>query len=75
MTYELNYQIDGEIATISESRGIALEVNLVSWNGKRPKIDIRRWDGEKKKPMKGLTVTREEAEKLVEALSGYLNEK
>lgn len=45
-----------------------LEVNLVSWNGRPPKVDIRCWtpDG---KPRKGITLTEHEATVLREILS------
>lgn len=38
-----------------------LEVNLISWNGGEPKIDIRRWAPGHSKCGKGLSMTEEEA--------------
>ncbi len=44
------------------------EVNLVSWNGNTPKIDIREWDTDHLIPRKGITMTDDEAKELYEAL-------
>jgi len=46
---------------LSESaRGWTKELNLVSWNGREPKYDIREWDPEHEKMGKGVTLTEEE---------------
>lgn len=44
------------------------EINLVSWNDKPAKIDIREWAGGV--PRKGITLTEEEAQELYEVLKG-----
>ena len=44
------------------------EVNLISWNDKRPKLDIRIWDRANNKPLKGITLTYEETQKLIELI-------
>ena len=46
------------------------EINVVSWNGAAPKIDIRPWDPEHKKCGKGITLTGDETKKLREILNG-----
>lgn len=46
------------------------EVNLVSWNGNTPKIDIREWYEDHTKCRKGITLTDEEAKALYEVLKG-----
>ena len=39
---EFKYEITEELGVLSESRsGWKREVNLVSWNGAAPKLDIR----------------------------------
>ena len=35
-------------------------LNLVSWNGRPPKFDLRDWDSEHAKMGKGVTLTNEE---------------
>jgi len=51
------------------------EVNLVSWNGRPAKLDIRNWQRDHQKCGKGITLTRKEAEDLVKLLSEILNRK
>ena len=51
------------------------EVNLVSWNKKPAKLDIRNWQKDHKKCGKGIAITREEAEELVKLLYKILKDK
>ena len=48
--------------------GYKKELNLVSWNGAEPKIDLRTWSPEGI-ALKGLTLTEEEAKELCKALN------
>ena len=48
--------------------GWALEVNLVSWNGMPPKIDIRSWSPDHERMTRGITLTEEQARKLGQML-------
>ncbi len=70
MEREIRYEIKQHIATLSESNGYALEVNLISWNGADPKIDIRRWGKVRDRMLKGVTLTKDEAAALAEAIKG-----
>ena len=69
---DFNYSITEELGVISEKNGYSKEVNMISYNGAEPKVDIRNWstsdDGEKKMG-KGITLTKEEASALCEILS------
>ena len=41
---ELKYEITQEIAVLSENaKGWTKELNMVSWNDREPKFDIREW--------------------------------
>jgi len=51
------------------------EVNLVSWNRKPAKLDIRNWQRDHAKCGKGIAITREEAEELVKLLKKILKAK
>lgn len=53
----------------------AKEINLVSWNGKQPKVDIREWNPDHTKMNKGLALTDEEAEALAMILHNYVAER
>ena len=68
---EIKFEIKETIGTLSESsKGWAKEFNLVSWNEKEPKYDLREWDPEHKKMGKGITLSVEELKKLRDMLNG-----
>lgn len=51
------------------------EVNLVSWNGREPKVDIREWNTDHTTMKRGLTLTAEEEEMLCMILHEHLRER
>ncbi|MBM7600301.1 hypothetical protein JOC34_002692 [Virgibacillus halotolerans] len=62
---ELKYEIIETVAVLSESpKGWTKELNLVSWNGRDPKYDLRDWAPDKAKMGKGVTLTKEELQEL-----------
>ena len=62
---DIKYEIIKHIGNLSESsRGWTKELNIISWNGGVPKLDIRDWAPEHEKMGKGITLFEEEAEKL-----------
>ncbi len=64
---EFKYEIVKELGVISEgARGWTKELNLVSWNDKPPKYDIRDWAPDHEKMGKGVSLTEEEMEALME---------
>ncbi|RKQ33889.1 YdbC family protein [Oceanobacillus halophilus] len=66
---ELKYDIIQTIAVLSESpKGWTKELNLISWNGRDPKYDLRDWAPDKMKMGKGVTLTKEELLKLKDSL-------
>ena len=66
---ELKYEIKKKIAVLGEStKGWKKEVNVISWNEGKPKIDIRDWEGEHKKMGKGITLNKEEITELKKVL-------
>ena len=69
MAQEFSYEIIEEIATLSENaKGWRKELNLVSWNGRPPKFDLRDWAPNHEKMGKGMTFTNEEIEQLKKKL-------
>lgn len=66
---EFKYEITEKIAVLSEKGDWTKELNLVSWNGRPAKYDIREWNHEEGKMGKGITLSDEEAKALVEALN------
>jgi Uncharacterized protein conserved in bacteria len=67
---DIKYEIRKEIAVLSESsKGWKKELNLISWNEAEAKYDIRDWSPNHEKMGKGITLTKEEAQKLCDALN------
>lgn len=67
---EIKFEIEKEIGSISESpKGWAKELNLISWNGKEAKYDLRDWAPGHEKMGKGVTLSIEELRKLKELLN------
>ncbi len=67
---EIKYEITEELGVLSESsRGWTKEINLVSWNDREPKIDIREWSPEHERMGKGVTLSREEAKLMRDILN------
>lgn len=67
---EFSYEIIKTIAVLSSSKsGWSKELNLVAWNGKEPKYDIREWSPEHDKMGKGITLSDDEFAKLKEILA------
>ena len=73
---EITFEIKEQIAVLNtNNNGWTREVNLVAWNGGRPKIDIREWSPDHDRMSKGITLTEAEAEKLARALGQRMMEK
>ena len=72
MPNEIRYNITAHLATLSTSpKGWTKELNLVSWNDKEPKYDIRDWSPDHEKMGKGVTLSREELDALKAALADF----
>lgn len=62
---EVKFEIVEQIGVLTEKNGgWKKELNLVAWNDKEPKYDIRDWDENHEKCGKGITLTQEELSKL-----------
>lgn len=58
---EIKFEITEELAVLSESaKGWTKELNMVSWNDREPKFDIREWSPEHERMGKGVTLNKEE---------------
>lgn len=66
---EIQYEIKREIAVLSTAdSGYTKEINLISWNGAKPKYDIRSFSPNREKCGKGITLTKTEVQTLFAAL-------
>lgn len=68
---DIKYEITEHIAVLStSSRGWNKELNLVSWNDRPAKYDLREWAPDHRRMGKGVTLSAEE----VSTLKDILNE-
>lgn len=62
---DIKYEIKEKLGILSESsKGWTKELNLISWNGREAKYDIRDWAPEYEKMGKGVTLSKEELKEL-----------
>ncbi|MCH5200401.1 MAG: hypothetical protein J1F60_05515 [Oscillospiraceae bacterium] len=67
---EFKYEIVKELGVISENaKGWRKELNLVSWNEREPKYDIREWSPDHERMGKGVSLTEEEILALAELIA------
>ena len=58
---DIKFEIVQKIGELSRSsKGWAKELNLVSWNDRDPKYDLREWSPDGQMMGKGVTLSREE---------------
>ncbi|MBC8544633.1 YdbC family protein [Bianquea renquensis] len=66
---EIKYEILEKIGVLTESgRGWRKELNLISWNDRAPKYDLREWSPDGEKMGKGITLSKEDLVALKEIL-------
>ena len=62
---DIKFEIKETVGVIAESaKGWKKELNLISWNGKEAKYDLREWSPNHEKMGKGVTLTRDELKSL-----------
>ena len=67
---EIKYEIKEMLGALSEStKDWSKQLNLVSWNDKEPKYDLREWNPNHEKMGKGVTLSKEELVKLRDILN------
>ena len=72
---DIKFEITKQIGVLSESgKGWTKELNMVSWNGRDAKFDIRDWSPDHEKMGKGVTLTRDEAKHLCKLISQEVGE-
>ncbi len=68
---DIKFEVTRTLGVLSEgSKGWQKEINLVSWNDRKPKVDIRDWGPEHEKMGKGITLNKKELLQLKELLNG-----
>ena len=62
---DIKFEITQHIGVLSEgSKGWRKELNLISWNDRDPKYDIRDWSPNNEKMGKGVTLSEDEISSL-----------
>lgn len=54
---DFSYEIKRTIAAKMTSGSWSLELNFISWNGRTPVFDLRKWNADHSKMSKGITLT------------------
>jgi hypothetical protein len=58
---EIKFEIVQKIGVLSESeKGWSKQLNLIRWNDREPKYDIRDWSPDGQTMSKGVTLSKEE---------------
>ena len=67
---DIKYEIKETVGVIAESaKGWKKELNLINWNGKEAKYDLREWAPDHEKMGKGVTLSNDELKALKELLN------
>lgn len=62
MAAEVKFEIRETIISVNDGDGAwNTELNLMSWNGREPKYDIRKWNSDHTKMGKGVSLSEDEA--------------
>ena len=70
---ELKFEIVEHVGVLSENdKGWKKELNLVSWNEREAKYDLRDWSDDHTRMSKGITLTEDEVIKLKELLNNEI---
>ena len=69
---EITFEIMEHIGVIdsydNREQAWTKEVNVVAWNGGKPKIDIRDWSSDHQRMSRGITLTEDQAMEMTKAL-------
>lgn len=66
---DIKFEINRQMGVLSQgSKGWQKEVNVISWNERQAKLDIREWGPEHERMGKGITLNLEETRQLLKIL-------
>ena len=69
---DIKYEIIKKIGVLSTSKsGWTKELNLMRWNDREPKYDLRDWSADRKRRGKGVTLSAEELLALKALLNAF----
>ena len=65
---DFNFEVVEDLGVIGQRGSRELHLAVVSWNDRKPKLELRTWDEEMTTPGKGVTLSEDEAELLMNML-------
>lgn len=69
MNKEVTFEIIKQVGVLEEFQtGWTKELNIISWNGSKPKYDIRDWDENHERMSRGITLSEEQMKNLIELM-------
>ena len=69
---DFEYEVVNSIGVLARyNSGWTKEINMVAWNGKDPKFDIRDWNPEHSQMSRGVTLYEDELKQLMGVMEGY----
>lgn len=69
---DIKYEIKETLGVLSEgSKGWSKELNLISWNDREPKYDIKEWSPDHSKMGKGVTLSKQGIEGIKRTTGRY----
>ena len=74
---EFTFEIKEHLGALTDANdnGWRRELNLVSWNGGEPKLDIREWSADHSRMSRGLTMFEEQGIKVAQLIAQRAREK
>jgi hypothetical protein len=67
---DVTFDIRRKVGVLADTgKGWKKELNIISWNGREPKLDVREWSSDHSKMKKGITLSKNEASLLLVLLS------
>jgi hypothetical protein len=70
----IKFEIVRKFGALSDGgRAWRKELNMVAWNEREPKLDIREWSEDHSRMGRGITLSHDEAGRLHEYLGSYLS--
>ena len=71
---DINFEVVEDLGVIGPRGSWNLHLARVSWNGRKPKLELRTWDENMETPGKGVTISDDEAELLMNMLKKEFEE-
>ncbi len=69
------YTIKEKLGQLNEKNGYTIEINIIEYTGGKEKLDIRKWNRNEDRMLKGIALNFDEAKKLKQILDDYFKEK